>query len=131
MSVRRAAVWFLMAQAVGATLWWCALLIWPETRALFLAKGAPDSTLLAFGVADGILFIGVAGASDYGFWAGRRWAWPALCIHAGAAGYAAIYCWTLVGLTGGDGLLGDVLMSPSLVVPEILIWRLRPEGGGP
>ena len=51
--------------------------------------------------------------------------------HAGAAGYAALYCWALVGLTGGDGLLGAVLMSPSLVVPGVLAWGLRPGGGRP
>jgi hypothetical protein len=96
-----------------------------------MVTGAPDSTLLAFAAPDGILFIGAAGASAYGFWAGRRWAWPLLCVHAGAAGYAALYCWLLVGLTGGDGLLGAVLMSPSLIIPGLLVWELRPEGGGP
>ena len=131
MSLRRLGVWFLLAQAAGGSLWWCVLLVWPESRAPFLAKGAPDSTLLAFAVADGVLFIGTAGTSAYGFWAGRRWAWPVLCVHAGAAGYAGLYCWALVGLTGGDGLLGAALMSPSLVVPGILIWGLRPEGAGP
>jgi hypothetical protein len=129
MSLRRLGPWFLLAQAVGASLWWCVLLGWPESRVPFLARGAPDATLLAFAAADGVLFIGTAGASACGFWAGRRWAWPVLCVHAGAAGYAALYCWTLVGLTGGDGLLGAALMSPSLVVPGVLVWGLRPEGG--
>ncbi len=127
-SLRSVAIVYLLAQAVGASVWWGVLLGWPESRRFFLATGAPDATLLAFGVADGVLFIGTAGACGYGLWARRRWAWPVLCVHAGAAGYAGLYCWTLVALTGGDGLLGAVLMSPSLVVPGVLVWGLRPRG---
>ena len=74
------------------------------------------------------MFLGTAAAAAYGLAIDRPWAWPVLCAHVGAAGYAALYCWALVGLTGGDGLLGAVLMSPSLVVPGILAWQLRPAG---
>ena len=127
-SLRGFAVCYLMAQAVGAAAWWGLLLGWPASRASFLAEGAPDSTLLAFAAADAVLFVGTAAASAYGLWARRAWGWPGLCVHAGAAGYAALYCWTLTGLTGGDGLLGAALMSPSLVVPGLLAVRLRPRG---
>lgn len=128
MSLRRFGLWFLIAQAVGATAWWFCLLVWPASRPLFMARGAPDSTLLAFTAADGVLFVGTAAASAYGLWANRGWRWPLLCVHAGAAGYAALYCWGLVALTGGDGLLGAALMSPSLVVPGLLAVGLRPRG---
>ncbi len=128
MSLRRLGVCYLLAQAVGAAVWWCVLLASPPARAPFKAAGAPDATLLAFVVADLALFVGTSAACAYGLWAERRWAWPLLCVHAGAAGYAALYCWTLVGFTDGDGLLGAVLMSPSLVVPGLLTWRLRPAG---
>jgi hypothetical protein len=129
MSLRRGGIWFLLAEAVGAAAWWCLLLAFPSTRVLFMAQGAPDSTLLAFAAADGVLFVGTAAASAYGLWAGRSWGWPLLCVHAGAAGYAGLYCWTLTGMTGGDGLLGAILMSPSLIVPGWLAVRLRPGSG--
>lgn len=130
MSLRRFAIWFLLLQAGLASLWWCALLWRPDVRVWFMAKGAPDTTLLAFAAADGLLFIGAAAAAAYGFSTGRHWAWPILCVHAGAAGYAALYALMLVVLTGGDGWLGAALMSPSLVVPGLLVWGLRPKGAG-
>src|SRR5262249_18007997 len=129
MSFRRFAVWFLSAEAVGASIWWGLLLSWPAARTPFMARGAPDTTLLAFAVADAVLFVGTAAAAADGFMGGWDWAWPVLCAHAGAAGYAALYCWTLAVLTGGDGLLGAVLMTPSLVIPGLLAVRLRPRGG--
>jgi hypothetical protein len=128
MKFRRVAVWFLAAEAVGGLVWWAALAARPGTRSYFMARGAPETTLLAFVPSDLVLFVGGAAASAYGIAARRRWAWGALCVHAGAAAYAALYCWSLAALTGGDGLLGAVLMTPSLVVPGALAWRLRPTG---
>lgn len=124
--VRRFAVLFLSLQAVGAALWWVALLGWPETRRHFRAHDAPDATLLAFVAADGLLFVGTSAGSALGLGRRRRWAWPLLCLHTGAAAYAALYCWALVALTGGDGIAGAVLMTPSLVIPGLLVWALRP-----
>lgn len=118
----------MLIQAVGAAAWWCVLLAWPASRAAFAARGAPEVTLLAFGVADGVLFVGASAACAAGLWLRRRWAWPLLCVHAGAAAYAALYCWTLTGLTGGDAPLGALLMTPSLIVPGVLVWKLRPAG---
>src|SRR5262245_30283929 len=128
MSFRKLGPWFLLVQGVGAFVWWVVLVVWPASRAPFLAMGAPDSTLFAFAAPDGVLFIGTAGAAAYGFWTRRLWAWPVLCVHAGAAGYAALCCWALVVLTRGDALLGAALMFPSLVVPGMLVWMLRPRG---
>jgi predicted MFS family arabinose efflux permease len=131
MTVRRLGIAFLLAEAVGAAAWWGLLLAWPPSRASFLARGAPDATLLAFGVADGVLYVGTAAAAAVGLANRRRWAWPVLCAHAGAAAYAALYCWTLTALTGGDAWLGAVLMTPSLVVPGWVAWKLRPNEGSP
>jgi hypothetical protein len=72
----------------GASLWWCVLLGWPESRASFMAKGAPDSTLLAFVASNGVLFIGTAVAAACGFWRRRPWAWAMLCVHAVRQGLA-------------------------------------------
>lgn len=128
MTMRRLGIGFLVAQAVGASVWWGVLLAVPASREAFLAPGAPDTTLLAFAAADGILFVGTAAAAAYALWASRAWAWPLVCVHAGAAGYAALYCWGLVAFTGGSGLLGAALMSPSLIVPGLLAVGLRPRG---
>jgi hypothetical protein len=128
--MRRFAIGFLLAEACGAALWWAVLLVWPESRASFLVRGAPDATLLAFGVADGLLFVAAAMAAAWGLCMRRAWAWPLLCVHAGAAAYAALYCWTLVALTGGDGWLGAAMMTPSLVIPGWLVGALRPNRGG-
>ena len=49
------------------------LLGWPPTRLPFRAADAPDVTLLAFGVADVLLFVGTSAASGYGFATNRRW----------------------------------------------------------
>ena len=130
MTVRRFGVVFLLVQATGAAVWWALLLAWPPSRLPFKAAGAPDSTLLAFGVADGLLFVGASAACGYGLARHRRWAWPLLCVHAGAANYAALYCGMLFALTG-DGWLGAALMSPALAVPGWLAWKLRPQGGPP
>jgi hypothetical protein len=127
MTARQFGILFLSVQAVGGAAWWLMLLAWPRSRQPFLAPGAPDSTLLAFGVADVLLYVGLSAAGAVGVLRRARWAWPLLCVHAGAAGYAALYCWTLPTLTGG-GWLGAGLMSPSLVVPGWLAWKLRPQG---
>src|SRR5206468_11045810 len=92
-ALRRLGIAFLLAEAVGAVAWWCLLLGWPAARAPFMAAGAPDATLLAFAIPDAVLFVATAAACAVGLWVGRAWARPLLCVHAGAAGYAALYCW--------------------------------------
>jgi hypothetical protein len=135
MSFRRLSIAFLVAQALGGAAWWVTLLAWPASRAWFVPRGASDATLLAFGVADGALFVGASALAAIGLWKYRPWAWPVLCVHAGAAAYAALYCWTLTLLTRGEAPLGAAMMTPSLVLPGLIAWRLRapaaPGGAGP
>ena len=90
-----------------------------------MAPNAPDATLLAFLGADLLLYAGGSFAAAYGLSRRRPWAWPVLCIHAGAAAYAALYGLALPLFSGG-GWLGAALMTPSLIVLPVLVWRLRP-----
>src|SRR5829696_2022545 len=50
-----------------------------------------------------------------------------VCVHAAGAGYAALYCIALAGLTNGECWLGAVLMSPPLVMTTSMAWTLRPK----
>ncbi|MGL6075493.1 MAG: hypothetical protein ACRC8S_15170 [Fimbriiglobus sp.] len=128
MLLRRAAVGYLLLQALGASAWWVMLLGWPTSRKHFLASGAPDATLLAFGLPDAILYMTTSLATAYGLATKRVWAWPLLLIHAGAAAYAGLYCWALTAITGGDGLWGALLMTPSVIIPGVLTILLKPRG---
>ncbi|MEO6457813.1 MAG: hypothetical protein ABIO92_06015 [Chloroflexia bacterium] len=124
--VRKLTVIFLTLQGVGTFIWWAVLLTFPVAREPFMAPGAPDASLLAFFVPDLLIYAGGALVVAYGLMRQSAWAWPVLCINAGAAVYAALYALTLPLLSGG-GWLGAVMMLPSLVVLPIAVWLLRPE----
>ncbi len=125
---RNAAILYLSLQGSGAIVWWALLLASPAFRRYFLPSGCPDVMLLAFGVADGLLFVGLSFGAAIALIRERSWAWPLLCVHAGAAMYAALYCVTLTLLTHGQAIWGTVLMLPALIVPASLAWKLRPGG---
>jgi hypothetical protein len=125
--LRAPAVWFLTVQGAGVVAWWAALLLFPSARSPFLVPGAPDETLFAFLGADLLLYAGGSFVAAYGLSRRCPWAWPVLCIHAGAVVYAALVGLALPLLSGG-AWLGAILMAPSLVLLPILVWRLRPGG---
>jgi len=130
MSVRRLrllAVTFLLAEGLGALAWWLVLLQVPRSRAAFLAPGAPESGLLAFWLPDLLLYVGAAFAAAIGIAGRNPWGWGVLCVHCGAAAYAALYAISLALLSGG-GWWGACLMAPSLACLPYLTWRLRPVG---
>jgi hypothetical protein len=124
-SVRQVTVAFLSLKVLGATAWWLMLFLAPETRAPFLAPGAPDSMLLAFFIPDLFFYLGAGLAAAIGIARHRSWGWSVLCIHTGASLYASVYALSLPLLSGG-GWWGALLMSPSLVVLPWIAWRLRP-----
>src|SRR5688572_28818614 len=97
---RALAAGFLLLQAAGAAVWWIALLAVPAARPLFLPPGAPEAVLWSFVLPDLLLFAGGAAASASGIVRRRPWAWSVLCLHAGAALYAALYALSLPLLTG-------------------------------
>ena len=123
----RFAIAFLMLQGIGGVVWWTVLFLFPTTRASFMVPDAPETTLTAFALPDLFLFSGGALVSAYGYWKEKIWAWPTLCVHAGAATYAALYC-LLQFIMAPASWLAALLMSPSLVIPLSLCWCLRPEG---
>jgi hypothetical protein len=124
--LRKVGIAFLIVQSTGVLLWWALMLLFPAARTSFLAPGAPDTTLFAFFLADLLLYAGGSFLAAYGLARDRRWAWPVLCAHAGAAVYATLYGLALPLFSGG-GWLGAVLMAPSLLFLPVLVWQLRPE----
>ena len=83
--IRSFAILFLMMQGLGGSMWWVMLVGWPESRSPFPAETGPDSTLLAFFVADLLPYVGGAFACAWGSLSRRSWAWLVLCMHTGAA----------------------------------------------
>ncbi|MBV9864456.1 MAG: hypothetical protein JO316_03850 [Abitibacteriaceae bacterium] len=125
-NLRTLAIWFLVIEGVGSLIWWSALILTPASRAAFMFPGTSDATLLAFMGADLILFTGASLLSAYGLQQKRKWAWPVLCLHTGAAVYATLYCLALSLLSGG-GWIGTIMMAPCLVVLPYLTWNLYPK----
>ena len=125
-SIRTLVVLFLVLQGMGTLAWWATLFLLPATREPFLAPGAPDTTLLTFFAPDLLVYVASSLFAAYGLSRGASWAWPALCVNAGAGVYAALYALTLP-LWSSGGWLGATLMSPALVVLPIAVWLLRPE----
>ncbi|WP_162656328.1 hypothetical protein [Tuwongella immobilis] len=126
MTLRRLACGYLLLQGLGAVAWWGMLAAWPASRAAFRAADAPDSSLLAFAVADLGLFAALSIGVAIGLHHRSRWAWPLLAIHTGAAMYAGLTCWTLTAMTG-EAWLGALLMTPPMVLPGWFLWQLRGE----
>ena len=57
----------------------------------------------------------------------RSWALAALFLHAGGSAYAGIYCWGLVVVSAGDGLLAALMMTPPMIIPLVIaiVWQKR------
>ena len=124
-TLRRLGIVFLTLQSAGGIGWWLLLWTHPPSRVAFRAPGTSDAALFAFFVPDLIFYIGLGLGCAYGLARRAAWAWPLLCVHAGAAAYAALYTLTLP-LFSHANVLGAILMAPSLFVPPYLAWRLRP-----
>ena len=120
MPFKRIAAWYLFLQGIGGTIWWVALFLFPVSRRSFMADGSPDSMLLAFLMPDALLFVGGSFVGAYAIAKSKAWAGYVLWLHAGAAVYGSLYCWGLVIFSKGDGLVGSIMMTPSLVIPFLI-----------
>ena len=125
MTLRRFAIVYFLATGLGTAAWWVMLFAWPASRAPFKLSAAPDESLLAFAIPDALLFIGTALGIAVAIGRRARWSRPLLYVHAGAAGYAGLYCLSLTIISTGEAWLAMLLMLPSLVVPGFVLWRTR------
>ena len=117
----RLGAFYLLAQSLGASLWWLTIWLFPAARAHFRPANAPDTVLISFFLPDAIFFIGAAIWAAIVLWRAPKRAILPLALHVGAASYAALYClqqW----LTTGEAGLAALLMAPALVVGPLLLW---------
>jgi hypothetical protein len=119
-AIRRFGVYFLALEAACGAVWWVLLFAFPGIRDWFLPGGVPDIMLLALILPDAVLFIGGAAVCAYALAVRSAWWRIALGIHAGAAGYAALYCIALSVLSPSTWF-DAVFMMPSLTVPPLLL----------
>jgi hypothetical protein len=82
--INRWAVAFLTLQGLGCLVSWGVLCLRPEVRQCFTATDAPDATLMALAVPDLLRFATGSLAAAWGLATRAVWAWPVLCMHAGA-----------------------------------------------
>ena len=127
LSFPRFAFLYLLSQGVGGIIWWIALFEYPTIRRSFISEGSPDSMLLAFFLPDCLIFVGGSFLSAYALSKSRSWALAALLLHAGGSSYAGLYCWGLVVVSAGDGLLGAIMMTPPMIIPLVIaiVWQKR------
>ena len=119
--IQRWGAFYLTVQASGALIWWLALWFLPASRALFRPHDAPDVALFSFFLPDALLLVGAGVWAASALWRAPSRALIPLALHAGAAGYAALYClqqWLMT----GEALWAALLMAPALVVEPFLLW---------
>ena len=118
----------IAVNALASVPWWIGLFLFPAFRRWFVPMSTPDSALLAFALADGLLFAGAGIAAAYGLMLRRQWAPNLLLIHAGAACYAALYTWQQ-SIQTGEAWAAAAAMSPSLLILPYACWLLCPRPG--
>ena len=106
-------------------MWWVAVVLSPEQRGRYIAVGTPDVLLIPLAAADLVLYCGGSLAGAIGLARAARWAWPVLCVHAGAAAHAATFC-LLQWPFAPETWRAAVLMAPALIVPPAIAYLFRP-----
>lgn len=118
---------YLSVQAVALVGYWAWLSAVPEARGLFRVRGSTDGSLMAFWLGDLTIYGGTSVLAAWGIWRRKRWVHGLLCVHAGAAVYAAMYAIAVLWWDPGRWL-GALMMAPALIVPPALAWLTRAQG---
>ncbi len=113
---------FLLVECTAATAWWIAVATSPGFRAAFTPEWASPGFWLSLAPADLILFVGASGLAAWGLARDQPWAVPVLFAHAGAAGYAGLWCLTAAVSGSGPGLAALLMAVPMVVLP-LGAWR--------
>jgi hypothetical protein len=106
---------------VAGAIWWVGLIFFPGTRAYFQPPDAPPWTILAFWLADLLLFVVASLVSAVLLIRRSRHARAALWFTAGAVSYAALYCLGLSLLTASTWLATGSMLPAMLVTLWIAI----------
>lgn len=128
--LRRGAALYFALQGASGLAWWAVMLAFPASRELFWPRspggGFDDRGLLAFALPDAVGFVALSLACAWALWRGWRRAWTLLCLHAGALGYATLFCLNLALSSRGETILPALLMAPALVATAFWMRKLRP-----
>lgn len=107
-------------------LWWAALLVAPAVRARFELDRGNHGVLNAFLLGDLVVLLGGSLLGAAGVRRDQAWAFAAVAVTTGAAGYATLYLAAWVA-QGGSGWLGLVPMVPATGITAWIAWQLRPK----
>jgi predicted DCC family thiol-disulfide oxidoreductase YuxK len=102
-----------------------AYVVDPSLGAMLLPADVDADLITTFIAVDVLFFVALPLAAAGALVRARPHAYALLCAHAGAAGFAGVWAWTVVA-TSGAGLEGALLMTPELVALPIALWALRP-----
>ncbi len=118
-SMRAFASLFLASECIGALLWWIAIAISPDVRAVFTSDQFTAQSLAALAPADLLVFCGSAAAAAWAVARRAPWERAAVVLHLGAAWYAALLA---IGLSAAGSMswAAGALMAPSLVVTPLI-----------
>ena len=125
--MRRLTIGILAAEGLLGLAWTALLLAEPDAGSWFLPEGIDPGLIRTFLIADVVFFALLPLTAALGLRRRAKWALAALWTHAGGIGYAALWGWGLVAVTG-DGLLGALLMTPGAIVVPVLACRVAAEG---
>ena len=122
-STRKIASVYFIIQGAAGLLWWAVLLWVPDARENFVPDGMPAASLLAFWLADLLMFVGGSLACGIMLLRGGRIHRALMWAVGGAIAYATMYCAGVTVLTG-SGWINLILMSGALAFSLFFMGRV-------